>query len=363
MSLATRPPSAVCPVLDHEQPVGRGARPEGPGRGRPRLRHAPRPEPAASPTRSGSADEYVIRVNRQPNQRLRREASLGPLLPPEVGYPEIVAYGGQLGADWLIVRRRPRRRAQPALARDDRERAPQRRPPARRHPAQPAPVRTPADLPRHRRAPQLLAAGSTAPSSRCSAALDRAAASPTSTAASSTPCARSWCDTRSVIEPFDTTHLVHGDLHFENVLWDGRAITALLDFEWARPGPPTSTSTCCCASAPTRTCTSPRTTRHQTRAEDYADVPYWLAEDYPELFDYPAPARPDAALLHRLRRARAADVPAAGGPGPAVAAPPVQPARAHRRAASATSTGWPTGSTPSCPGTSGRRRALRSARH
>ena len=51
--------------------------------------------------------EYVIRVNRRPNQRLRREAYLGPLLPPEVHYPEIIAYGGELGADWLIVRRLP----------------------------------------------------------------------------------------------------------------------------------------------------------------------------------------------------------------------------------------------------------------
>ena len=27
------------------------------------------------------SDRYVVRVNRQPNQRLRREAALGPLLP------------------------------------------------------------------------------------------------------------------------------------------------------------------------------------------------------------------------------------------------------------------------------------------
>ena len=27
--------------------------------------------------------------------------------------------------------------------------------------------------------------------------------------------------------------------------------------------------------------------QHLTRAEDYADVPWWLAEDYPELFDVP----------------------------------------------------------------------------
>lgn len=53
------------------------------------------------------AGDLVVRVNRQPNQRLRREATLGPMLPPAVRYPEVVAYGGQLGADWLILKRRP----------------------------------------------------------------------------------------------------------------------------------------------------------------------------------------------------------------------------------------------------------------
>ncbi|MDZ7734244.1 MAG: hypothetical protein U5R31_15250 [Acidimicrobiia bacterium] len=53
------------------------------------------------------SDDHAIRVNRHPNQRLRREAALAPQLPPEIGYPEIVAYGGDLGKDWLICRRVP----------------------------------------------------------------------------------------------------------------------------------------------------------------------------------------------------------------------------------------------------------------
>jgi len=36
----------------------------------------------------------------------------------------------------------------------------------------------------------------------------------------------------------DSETLVHGDLHFENVLWDGTALTAIIDWEWSRPGPP-----------------------------------------------------------------------------------------------------------------------------
>ena len=37
--------------------------------------------------------------------------------------------------------------------------------------------------------------------------------------------------------PFEADTLVHGDVTFENVLWHDGQITALLDVEWARPGP------------------------------------------------------------------------------------------------------------------------------
>ena len=43
-----------------------------------------------------------------------------------------------------------------------------------------------------------------------------------------------------------------------------------------------------------------------TRTEDYADVPWWLGEAYPSLFEYPQPDRSGADLLDRLRRARPA---------------------------------------------------------
>ena len=39
---------------------------------------------------------------------------------------------------------------------------------------------------------------------------------------------------RSALDPFEATTLIHGDLHFQNVLWDGRNVTALLDLEFAR---------------------------------------------------------------------------------------------------------------------------------
>ena len=103
------------------------------------------------------SDEYVIRVNRRPNQRLRREAFLGPLLPPEVHYPDIVAYGGELGADWLIVRRRPGQvlsRQWPSMSTGERRSAIRQFAVLLRNLHE---VRCPEDLPEIDAAPQLLA--------------------------------------------------------------------------------------------------------------------------------------------------------------------------------------------------------------
>jgi Ser/Thr protein kinase RdoA (MazF antagonist) len=88
----------------------------------------------------------------------------------------------------------------------------------------------------------------------------------------------------STIEPFDATTLIHGDLTFENVLWDGDAVTAIIDFEWARPAPRDLE-----LDVLLRFCAYPflhvaDDYEAQTKAEAYEDVPSWLAEDYPQLF-------------------------------------------------------------------------------
>src|SRR5438034_1209847 len=38
------------------------------------------------------------------------------------------------------------------------------------------------------------------------------------------------------LDPFDGSTLVHGDLTFENILWDGRNVT-MLDYEWSQGAP------------------------------------------------------------------------------------------------------------------------------
>src|SRR5688572_22878140 len=51
------------------------------------------------------AGDHVVRVNRHPVQRLWREATLTSLLPDEVKAPKVVAYGGIIGADWMVTER------------------------------------------------------------------------------------------------------------------------------------------------------------------------------------------------------------------------------------------------------------------
>jgi aminoglycoside phosphotransferase (APT) family kinase protein len=240
------------------------------------------------------SEQYVIRVNRRPNQRLRREAYLGPLLPPGVHYPEIIAYGGELGADWLIVRRLPGQvlsRQWPTMSNGERRSATRQLSLLMRNLHH---VRTPEHLPDSDAAPQLLASRSHGVTDPLISALHQIVHLEHVDAALVTSVIEIVEDTRWVLEPFDTAHLVHGDLTFENVLWDGRAITALLDFEWARGGPADLD-----LDVLLRFCAYPylhvaEDYEDQTLARDYAPVPYWLAEDYPELFAHPH-------LLDRMR--------------------------------------------------------------
>jgi hygromycin-B 7''-O-kinase len=230
--------------------------------------------------------DHVIRVNRQPNQRLRREAALGPLLPPDVNYPEIVGYGGQLGADWLILRRHHGgvlSRAWPGMSLDERREATRQFATILRHLHT---VPCPTDLPEIE-TPQLIGGHGFNAVDPLLEALDRVASLAHVDGYFVAQLREIVLDTSWAVEPYDTSHLVHGDLHFENVLWDGSRITALLDFEWAHGAPPDVD-----LDIFLRFCAYPflhvaEDYEHLTRTEDYAPIPYWLAQDYPELFAVP----------------------------------------------------------------------------
>jgi hygromycin-B 7''-O-kinase len=231
------------------------------------------------------SDEYVVRVNRQPNQRLRREALLGPGLPAEVCYPEIVAYGGKMGADWLVVRRvrgNPLSRCWPTMS--ERERRSAVRQVAHMLRALHTTGR-PTGLP-DIDTPQLLGARQFGahPVDPLLAALDKAERLPNVDHTLLADTRRLVHETGDCIEPFGVSTLVHGDLHFENVLWDGISVTTLLDFEWCRPAPPDLE-----LDIFLRFCAYPflhvaEDYEHLTRAEDYEPVAHWMAEDYPDLF-------------------------------------------------------------------------------
>ena len=122
---------------------------------------------------------------------------------------------------------------------------------------------------------------------------------------------------------------MHGDLTFENVLWDGHVVTALLDFEWSRQAPADVDLDVFLRFACFPYLHVAEDYEAETRAIDYAEVPFWLAEDYPELFGFPHEF--DRLRLYSIAydvRELLAFPPEPARPR-AVAAPPLPPAGAH----------------------------------
>lgn len=246
-------------------------------------------EPASSVTNEvWVGHDLVVRVNSLPNDRLRREAALARHLPPEVGYPRIISYGGEVGADYLILQRlpgHPLSRWWPGMTGDQRRSAiAQLAIKLRAVHGTMAP-----HLPDLSRTPQLLDPCPTGEQAvaRLQEAIEQAAQLPHVDRRMLDEVQALVVSTARHLTPFDSPTLIHGDLTFENVLWDGERITALLDFEWARSGPPDLD-----LDILLRFCAYPQLHvapdyEDRTHSRDYDEVPWWLAEDYPELFDAP----------------------------------------------------------------------------
>jgi aminoglycoside phosphotransferase (APT) family kinase protein len=240
-----------------------------------------------------AAGDVVVRLNRRSDPRLRREAIVAAALPPEVRYPEVVASGADAGDDWLVLRRVPGTplvRCWPSLAPEERREAVRQVVDAVRalH-ATPAPD----GLPHMRQPPQLLVPGPDAVDPVCEA-IERAASLPYVDRVAMAD-AIAWVRlTRQALEPFEATTLVHGDLHFQNVLWDGERVTALLDLEYARAAPPDVDLDVLLRFCVVPFLFVPEGREDEARAMDYAEVPYWVRDAYPELFAH-------RRLLDRLR--------------------------------------------------------------
>ena len=233
-------------------------------------------------------DEYVVRVNRDASMRLRREAVLSTVLPDGVGYPGVVQYGGEVGSDWLVMPRipgRPLSRWWPTMPEE-------RRREAVKQIAERLRLVHGTVCPRLdglHDAPQLLdpADRGRLAVARLLDALDKAGRLQHVDAGIMTEAADLVRGLAPALDPFNHQTIVHGDLTFENVLWDGEKVTAILDFEFARPGPPDLDLDVILRFAALPSLHVASDYEAETRAEDYQSLPWWLAEDYPELFANP----------------------------------------------------------------------------
>lgn len=237
------------------------------------------------------SEDMVVRVSCQPEQRLRREAQLSQVLPEGVGYPPVLGYGAEMGSEWLVLRRLPGlplSRCWPDMTPDERRRAIHQL--AGRleliH-ATPSPALAPL-----RNLPQPIdpAPTGTMAVARLLVALDRASRLEFVDHQVVNELIDMVRSLAGCLEPFTARTLVHGDLSFENLLWDpdARTLVAVLDFEWARGAPRDLDLDVLLRFCAYPDLHVPTSYAAATHADDYAAVPYWLAEDYPALFAHPS---------------------------------------------------------------------------
>ena len=277
-------------------------------------------DPALTLTRVSSvtnevwlSDDFAVRVSRRPDKRLWREARLAPYLPAAARYPEVVGYGTGTGFDWLVTRRNRGNvlsRCWPTMS-DAQQRLAVgqissilRALHATRMPIRLGDVK---DL----GAPLLLKFGRHVdPIAPLLDGLARAAELPFVDPDVMYDLAALVVTSSWTLEPFPERTLIHGDLTFENVLWDGNEVTGIIDFEWARAAPRALE-----LDVLLRFCAYPfmhvaDDYEAQTKSEAYEAVPSWLARGLPRALQRSRPARPPPGLRHRVRGPAASDAPA-----------------------------------------------------
>jgi aminoglycoside phosphotransferase (APT) family kinase protein len=230
--------------------------------------------------------DVLVRINRDSTPRLRREAWIAGTLPPEAGYPPILRCGNGGGTDWMLQRRLPGvalAHAWPDLPRERRRLAVRELATRLRAvQATPAPPGGPST-----RMPHLLGDDPERVLEPLIAGLHEAATRALLDPGLVRDLVSMVEEARGALRPFPVARLVHGDLTFENVLWDGERVTALLDLEFARGGPPDLD-----LDVLLRMCAHPQLhvqdgVAARTGADDYVEVPAWLAEDHPAMFAHP----------------------------------------------------------------------------
>ena len=283
--------------------------------------------------------EHIVRINRGGNSRLLREAQLCAALPRLAWTPDVVAHGS-LGnsndaADYLIVRRKPGAtlaRWWPDMRESQRQDAVEQMASCMRaiHFTE-----IPSDLPALDKAPQLLGSVNN-PILPILHGLKRLRNERYVDGSAIDDLETKVLALGPSVDDYSDSRVVHGDLTFENVLWDGTKITAILDFEWARGAPRDLDLDVLCRFIQwPHLHVDPAVAAH-TKPSDYSNVLSWMAQAYPELFSHrmlrqrlalygiafevratlqnpPKTPVDDLGPLHPY--ARLLDVAATGGPG------------------------------------------------
>lgn len=228
--------------------------------------------------------DFIIRINRKPDGRLRREAYISRHLPAEISYPKVMAISSNPESDWVITKRvsgRPLSRAWPKMSLE-----------ARRHAVTQigGMLRTlhgtefPTKIPDLEQPPQLIDPGYHNPTARLDAALGKLRRIANVDNDLVDAIARQVRNLSPSLKGVDATTFVHGDLTFENVLWDGQNVSSLIDFEWSRSGPADLDLDILLRLAAYPFLHVAADYEAETLAEDYECVPEILEACYPELW-------------------------------------------------------------------------------
>ncbi len=185
------------------------------------------------------AGDYVVRISSHPGtRRLEHEANVARLLPPGVRYPGIVSYGRAEFGEWLVMRSIPGTvlaRAWGGMREGERRDAVYQLAGALREVHQ---IKVGANNEALDRPPFLepdsLECPHQLPLARLLRVLERARTLPNVDKGVLDQAERLARINAASLNGPPPENLVHGDLHFENVLYDKGEITALLDFEFAR---------------------------------------------------------------------------------------------------------------------------------
>ena len=233
------------------------------------------------------APHQVVRINRRPDQRLRREGLLCRALPDERYFPHVLGYAGETGYDFVVVERKPGvpvSRAWPTMNQARRREFTREFSKALKilHA-----VPTPSAATKISENPHLLDPSAVSPVVPILMACDQLIARQQVDRTLLMDIADMVNDHGDALEDYHQRTLIHGDLSFENVMADVNGLSAILDFEWSRGAPADLELDILLRFFRFPEAHLPADVADSLSSLDFVDVPGWMAEDYPELFAHP----------------------------------------------------------------------------